>query len=74
MSADPYVHWRADRAKLKAVMREKDLNGSQLAEAAGLNRTTPWAILRGQSHGTLESLTAIAGALGVDIDKIADRV
>lgn len=54
---------RIDRAKMAVAMIEKDINGSQLAEKAGLSKNTVTAVRCGKScsEQTARKLAAVLG-------------
>ena len=62
---------RIDRAKFAAALVRADLNGTRLAEKAGVSRGTVTAVRSGKSCST-ETAEKLAAGLGVAVSDIAE--
>ena len=64
---------RIDRAKFAAALVRADLNGTRLAEKAGVSRGTVTAVRSGKSCST-ETAEKLAAGLGVTVSDITEEV
>jgi len=62
---------RINRIRLAAALIEKDMNGQQLAERAGLCRCTVTAVRTGKSCSRTTA-EKIAAALGVHLSELVE--